>query len=357
MRFIAFSTFFFYSCPSRFLIFYKIRILNQHKKVLIHKSSSKSEFKKIAIVALYPRKAVLISVLRLIDELVKRNYHVIVVVNEQRKWIGGWLHELEQRELDILIRPNIGRDFGAYKLGIDYAKSLSSYSSAQRLLLANDSVYYFPSSVKFLDGLLRSTDEWSAMYVNFQFHLHAQSFFQSFSSNIFRNEEFINFWGKYYPTDIRHKVIYKGEVGLTRKILQAGFYPKAYVSPHLIESSPKFRIFREEDKFALWSGFGFIDIDKLVNSNSVHLLKLKNIFSTQNPTHHASLVATRVLGAPMKLDLFRTGLASLADILETVQIAGISGGELAEFESNIASQGGISTLVGLRKLWGRFGYQ
>jgi len=356
-RLLAASTYFVFTIKLRITVYLKIRILGQHKKFHIHKNSERKDSPNVAIVALYPRKAILISALRLIDQLIVNEYHVVAVLNGRNSWTDSWLDELNQRNLTILIRPNIGRDFGAYQAGIRYAQMLPSHGTSKRLIITNDSMYFFPTSKDFLDDLLSSTHDWFGMFVNYQFHVHAQSFFESFSSKVFLGNEFINFWENYYPTNIRHNVINKGEVGLTKKLIKGGFIPHSFVSPSLIESSKKFKGFRVEDKYALWSGFGFSEIDLNDNSQETHSLKLKIIFSTQNATHHAALLGTRVLGIPMKLDLLRTGLASLDDILKIARNAGLSGGELYEFESEMVAKGSSSSYTGLRKLWHNFGYE
>jgi hypothetical protein len=356
-RLIAFGTFNLYSFKTRIFEFLKIRLLNRHKQFRVHKVGNLSDSRNIAVVALYPRKAILNSALRLIDQLVANGFQVVTVVNFQRNYTNEWLQELAKRNLTILVRPNIGRDFGAYQAGIKYVQSMPSFESFKRMVIANDSVYYFPESKVFIDELLGESKKWYGMFVNYQFHVHAQSFFESFTSEIFLHRNFISFWKKYFPTDIRHNVIKKGEVGLTANLVKAGFSPGSYVSPRLIETASKFRNFQVEDKFALWSGFGFSDIDRSDRSEESHSLKLKIIFATQNPTHHAGLIATRTLGAPLKLDLFRTGLASLEDILTVATLAGLSGDELREFEDEISSKGSYSSYVGLKKLWLRFGYQ
>jgi hypothetical protein len=357
LRFIAFSTFSLYTAKKQIFEFYNVQVLKQHRKFELHKVSEWSDSRKIAVVALFPRRSILDSALRLVDQLISNEYQVVAVINSQTKFNAAWLFELEQRDITIILRPNIGRDFGAYQAGIRYIQSSPSYKLIDRLVIANDSVYYFPDSRVFLDNLLAQTSIWVSMYVNFQFHLHAQSFFESFSSEVFLDENFISFWKRYKPTDIRHNVIRKGEVELTRRLIKAGFTPKAYVSPELIESSLKFKNFTAQDKFALWSGFAFSDFDSDEKADELHSLKLKIIFATQNPTHHAALLATRTLGAPLKLDLFRTGLASLSDILELSKRAGLVGNEFSEFENEISSKGSQSSATGIKKMWRRFGYE
>ena len=198
---------------------------------------------------------------------------------------------------------------------------------------------------------------WVGMFVNYQFHIHAQSFFISFDRSVFSSTNFTNFWTRYFPTDFRHKVIKKGEIRLTQVLMDSGFSPYSYIKADLIETSTKFDSFSSEEKFALWSGFGFVQIDLSPTSVQAHVLQFRRIFTILNPSHHLGIIATRVLGAPLKLDLLRTGLVSLGGLIETARNAGVEHNELKEFEVEFSSKGSNASSRGIHKLWRTFGLE
>jgi len=355
-KLIAQISFTLFSLKKRMLEFINIRINRKHKiyKVIMTSSSTSS---KIAIVAAFPRGNLLDSICRLVDRLRFNGYHVIVIMNEGSSKSKDWIDELSNRDLTIICRPNIGRDFGAYQAGIRYVHNLPIYSNLERILFANDSVYYFPDSENFLDNILNVDGNWIAMFVNFQQSIHAQSFFQIFNRELFTNNAFLDFWSNYYPTNFRHRVINNGELKLAGLLIEAGFFPKPFVTAELIESSDQSHLVNREEKFALWSNFGSMIPGLLAASEEDHNLQFRRVFTRLNPTHHVGIVSTRVLKAPLKLDLLRTGLVSLSGLRDVAKGAGLTGLELENFTAEMSSKGSDASFSGFHKLWREFGYE
>jgi hypothetical protein len=356
-RLLATFTFTIYTLKFRFKEFIQIRLLKSHKKFKVLKIASDLNPKKIAILALYPRGFLLTSTLRLVDRLILNEYQVVAVLNEGTPQQFEWIDELATRDLTILSRKNIGRDFGAYQTGIHYVQNLDINSSIQRLVIANDSVYYFPTSNDFLDKLLQNQHQWCGMFVNFQFHIHAQSFFESFDRSVFTSSNFKEFWENYYPTSIRHNVINKGEVGLTTVLIAAGFLPTSFVTLTSIEKSRLFKNFKLEEKFSLWNGFSFTSLDHLPYAKDIHILQMRRIFTAWNPSHHLGMLATRVLGAPLKLDFLRTGIVSLTGLAELAASSGINEREMSNFEVEMGSKGSQASVRGIHSLWRSYGFE
>jgi lipopolysaccharide biosynthesis protein len=230
---IAQFTFFIVTLKIRINVFIKYRITKKFDHYTVIRKIDKISSGGVAIVALYPRAGIQKSIHRLIDALITSNYSVIAVINEGRL-ANEWLDSLSNKPIEILSRPNIGRDFGAYKIGFIHAEKNGYLKSAEHLLFANDSVIYGPESVNFVEAMLEVNLPWHAMFVNYQFHTHAQSFFQIFEKNIFLKKEFSEFWHNYYPSELRHHAINKGEVGLSATCLKLGFAPVSYVSAQSI---------------------------------------------------------------------------------------------------------------------------
>ena len=256
----------------------------------------------VAIVALYPRGPLLASVNRLISTLVKEHYLVIAVANKSPH-ASAWIAALSELNITVLSRPNIGRDFGAYKIGYLFAEREGLLANARHLIFANDSVYYGPRSQEFLAAVLRVEHPWAAMFVNHHIYTHAQSFFVRFSSELFTLPDFKKFWHNYYVSDSREHAIHQGERKLSEILLDLGKVPYSYVDADRILSNSLFGDFTEYEKhnirrFAGAEGTAQISID----SRAIEVF-MRAQFPTRNITHAQGTLASRVLGAPLKLDL------------------------------------------------------
>jgi hypothetical protein len=217
-------------------------------------------------------------------------------------------------------------------------------------------MYYVPRSKKFIFDLLSDKSPWLSMFVNYQSHLHAQSFFLKFSRPVFTHDSFIKFWEHYYPSNVRIDVIENGEMYFSDVLIKSGFYPKAFVIPEMLTTAKALSTLRPDEKFALWGGYRYLEIDEMRNPTSAHSLQISRIFREQNPTHFAGLIATRILGAPLKLDLGRQHMLSLPGIARAAESGGISKGELEIFREVIDAQGSASSINGLSALWNQFGH-
>ena len=260
----------------------------------------------VAIVALYPRGPLLKSVTRLISTLVAEQYLVIAVMNKSRQ-SPEWLAALAQLNITLLSRPNVGRDFGAYRLGYLFAERQGLLKDAKHLIFANDSVYYGPRSQAHVAELLKDEHPWTAMFVNYEFPNHAQSFFLRFSRELFSLPGFHQFWRDYYPSDKRRHNIHQGEVKLTSTLITLGYTPHGFISADRILSNSLFGDFTEYEKqnilrFCKAAEVSQVPIERQAERQAIEAL-MRSQFFTKNITHAQGTLAARVLGAPLKLDL------------------------------------------------------
>ena len=355
-RVIAGVTFYLYSIPTRVKTWVAFRITGTANKQNLVKSGIQDPgCHQVAILALFPRKAILNSTLRLIDTLLRDQVHVVCVINIS-SMSEEWISEISNRNVTLVTRENIGRDFGAYKAGFKFCVDNDLLANATKLIFANDSVFYGENSKTFLQDILNMDESWLAMFVNYQYHTHGQSFFQIFDKTVFNTQAFAQFWDSYYPSELRHLAINNGEVGLSNVCLNSGFSAVPYVTSGRIEKSPKFDEFSYDETFALWSNHGHAFLDKtlVTRANSIH--QLRRTFLELNATHHAGLLASRVLAAPLKLDIFQTGLATREGIENTLNSLQIADAEASEVLGIMTHKGTHSSKKGFRKLWNSFGY-
>ncbi len=286
--------------------FYHYRISKEFfKKDVIRRATNVNKF-SVAVVALYPRGPLLNSATRLIRALIDANYHVVAVVNESKD-SPNWISHLSKMNITLIRRPNVGRDFGAYKVGYIFAAEQGLLGAAQHLAFANDSVYYGPRSEEFTKELLEEQHPFTTMFVNHDFHTHAQSFFLRFESRLFTDQRFARFWHRFYPSETRRHNIINGEVALSLLLNSIGYKPYSFVSPDRVLNSEKFGSFTDTEKHLLRMFGGRVSLSEV----SLEAEKLEQIMRKQyaqgresrNITHAQGTLVSRVLGAPLKLDL------------------------------------------------------
>jgi hypothetical protein len=156
----------------------------------------------------------------IIDAVGRSPFNLVIVSNGR---LGPTFADQLLRQSRLLIeRNNIGRDFGGYKDGINIV--LRRFN-VDRLVIANDSVFYLADG---LDALLADLDQShdfigvSEVYLH---HYHVASFMMSFGRRVIASQPFRLFWQRYLPLVTRRWAIFRGEGPLTAALLRAGFRP------------------------------------------------------------------------------------------------------------------------------------
>lgn len=173
----------------------------------------------LAIFVIYQKNSLPFYVKNMVEALIANHVRVVVAVNgnltaDARTYLESHCHR-------VIFRKNTGRDFGAYQ----DALSIEKLDRYQKVLLVNDSVFYFKKNLKkLIDDTLKSEQDWVALYDNFNEGYHAQSFFLCFGVEVLRSKTFKSFWQGYKPFNLRHRVILKGELYLSHVLLNAGFH-------------------------------------------------------------------------------------------------------------------------------------
>ena len=168
--------------------------------------------------------------------------------------------ELTDKCHKIIERKNIGRDFGAYKDGINYV--LEHYPAASRIVVMNDSVFFLRRTLDKLIVDLNGPQDFIGVTEVHQFHYHVQSFMLSFGRAVLQSSAFKRFWKRYLPVGTRRWAIHRGEIRLTRQMTRAGFRPHilfqaAHLLPHL-QNQPVRDVIEATRLLPLRSGATFI---------------------------------------------------------------------------------------------------
>ena len=180
---------------------------------------------KFVVFATYPRPDIDATMLQLLEDFHHAGAQVIVVSNQR---IGDeTLGALKAFSSCIIIRTNIGQDFGAYQEGYFHLTNSVDRADISKLVFLNDSIYIF-SDVDhhhMVDFLLDNEKAWCGVTENFEDSYHVSSFLFSVNNQAVKSAEFDCFWRTYIPYSIRLHAIKRGEFGVSNALLKEGFFP------------------------------------------------------------------------------------------------------------------------------------
>lgn len=139
----------------------------------------------------------------------------------------------------VVERANYGYDFFSYKVGLDSAGDLSAYDE---VVVCNDTyVFALDSYDPIFEGMAdRPCDFWGLTAAE-RVAPHIQSFFIAFRPWVVASHAFTNFWEEMEPISKRRQVIRRYEVGMSRRLYEAGFCSDTY----FVETPEDRRIARE----------------------------------------------------------------------------------------------------------------
>lgn len=176
---------------------------------------------RFAIFVLYSKASLPAFTLNAIDAIERSSLNLVLVSNGELDPIVK--AQLLDRCHLLIERSNLGRDFGAYRDGISVL--LQRFKNIERLILLNDSLFYFERGLADLISRLDGKQEFIGVTEVFEHHYHVQSFALSFGARVVRSKHFKRYWKRYRPISTRRWSIHKGEVALTRRLTRAGFRP------------------------------------------------------------------------------------------------------------------------------------
>lgn len=185
---------------------------------------------RLAVVATYDTEGRLWPHLRRQIEAYAAAAEVVLVSagglgEEDRAWA--------EARAQVVERGNSGYDFASYKAGLDAAGDLSRFDL---VVLTNDSYIgpVVPPEQIFEEMAARGVDFWG-LTRNGEMGDHVQSYFVGFSPTAVASDAFVEFWGDFEPLDDRGQVIRRYEVGLTRRLADAGLTYDTYFVPRASE--------------------------------------------------------------------------------------------------------------------------
>jgi len=153
-----------------------------------------------------------------------RNLHEIgqeiVFVSTAKDLDTASLEKARQYCRAIIIRENLGYDFGSWKTGFGYCGDLGNYET---VLIANDSVYgpIGDLGAKIKEMRRRKFDFWG-ITDSYEGYPHIQSYFIFFEKPAFQSDAFKDFWARLPLFKYKWSVIWRGEIGLSRLLTSHG---------------------------------------------------------------------------------------------------------------------------------------
>ena len=179
---------------------------------------------RVAVFVVFQPKGLAASILLTLQHLRENGFSVLVVSNGPLRTEDR--ATLARNAAQVLERPNVGYDFGAYRDGIRHLWSLNHDLS--RLVLMNDSTW-FPLR-RDDDSLARM----EALGVDLAGHIfkteneekrgndHVESHLLMISKDFLRSEDFRRFWASYAMSDRRSTTVRFGEKALSQLALGSG---------------------------------------------------------------------------------------------------------------------------------------
>ena len=321
-----------------------VRVFHKDRKYKIIKSLPKSNQDQLAIFAIYPGTTPLDSVLRIVESLQKQRYSVLAVINKNRD-SAPFISALEEEQCGIMVRENIGADFGAYLTGIRYLKKIGLYSNLKFLVLVNDSIFVTPKSQQSISKISDPTSEFNCIYVHHQGISHAGSMFLKFDHKILSSNEFIQFWNRYFPYSSKRRIILRGEHALSKAVGIHQFNP--IVNLDSINSIKSYSLLNSElIQLLIWSRKSS-NLTYFYLSKSIDVSNWKEVYSytlsNLQVSNALGLNMSRVLNVPLKMDLMKLGLVSANDYLVFARENGCTSDEVLELQNILNSKGGFLT--------------
>jgi len=128
---------------------------------------------------------------------------------------------------DIIVKKNIGYDFGAWKTGLDYiGENINHYES---LILCNDSVYGPFFDLENIFKKMGTYNLWS-MTDNYEIEYHLQSYFMVYTKNAFSHDTFKTFWGNFKIYEDKQTLIEHNEISFSQDMMNCGLKYNSYYS-------------------------------------------------------------------------------------------------------------------------------
>ncbi len=154
------------------------------------------------------------------------NGRAVVFVTNSGRLTKAAMAALQPLCAAIIIRKNIGYDFGAWRDALE-AMALPRADTTE-VILANDSVL---GPLTPLGDVLRRFDyeraDFWGLTESWQERYHLQSFFLAFGPAALQSEAFAKFWRRVRPVPVKAFIVHHYEIGITQAMMKGGLRGEA----------------------------------------------------------------------------------------------------------------------------------
>jgi Rhamnan synthesis protein F len=273
---------------------------------------------KVALFVHFDRGAqVRPHVLHYIRSLRDAGFDVVVVSNSGRLRPEA-MAALQPLCAAILMRRNVGYDFGAWREAIDHLAL--PRPGTEMVALANDSVY---GPLRPLDEMLdridfESADVWGPTE-SWQSRYHLQSYFLIFGRRALESAAWQHFWPDVLPAPSKYWVIRHYEVGLSQAMIRAGLHCRALWPYAQLVAAVDPELLSENGEDARRA------VDPIVKERRRHAGVIRGAAARRQPLNPTSDLWRQLLqdGFPfIKRELLRDNPSEVADVADWQEVVG-----------------------------------
>ncbi len=217
----------------------------------------------------------------------------------------------------VLIRSNVGYDFGAWREGFEILQL--PRPNTEMVVMANDSVY---GPMRPLHDLIAAIDFSKADFwgctESWQTRYHLQSYLMAFSPRVVASDAWLNFWAAVRPTWSKMWLVRLYEIGLTQTLLKAGFTCRA-IWPYqslINDLDPELLMDHTEAGPNL--------ADPTIRARQYHTRHIRNVVVARKPLNPTSDLWRQLMQAHfpfIKRELLRDNPTHVPDVAEWRDVA------------------------------------
>ncbi len=165
-------------------------------------------------------------ILNYIKAISDLNFRLIFISNSKLTEVSRQSLNSIRKDIRIVERENKGFDFGAWKHALDQEMIPVD---TDYLFLTNDSIIgpLFDLGPLFRKMEQEAEIDFWGLTDSYEVNWHLQSFFICLSRKVFRSDAFRSFFNQPFDRYEKRELIEKGEIGLSRVMIGAGFNPVA----------------------------------------------------------------------------------------------------------------------------------
>jgi len=192
---------------------------------------------RVAILLIWQRDELPDSLRLTLTTLKRAGFCTVVVSNTAL--LSETRDALVQLCVAVLERPNFGYDFGGYRDGVRFVQE--SFSDPETLIVMNDSTWFpLRDGDTTLHQLLDDPSPYKGLVNKQVVHKarqckHLESHFLMFEKPVLAHPAFNAFWRDYRVSSDRYNTIRRGEYGISRAIVEAGFPMVGRIDPWKFE--------------------------------------------------------------------------------------------------------------------------